>query len=59
MTQLLKSKEAAKRLCISERTLWTLMNEGKIPAIKMNRCIRYDPKDLDAFIESARINAGK
>lgn len=54
MSRLLKSKEAAKYLCISERTLWNLQNSGKIKAVRMGRLIRFDPIDLDEFIEQAK-----
>jgi excisionase family DNA binding protein len=49
---LLTQMEAAAALAISERTLWGLTApRGEIPAIKIGRCVRYDPKDLAAWIE--------
>ncbi|MCD6175670.1 MAG: helix-turn-helix domain-containing protein [Planctomycetes bacterium] len=54
MSRLLKSKEAANYLCISERTLWNLQNIGKIKTVRMGRLIRFDPIDLDEFIEQAK-----
>ncbi len=55
MGRLLKSKQAAEYLCISERTLWNLQNEGKIKVVRMGRLIRFDPEDLNEFIERAKV----
>lgn len=52
--RLMKCRDAAKYLCISERTLWTLQDEGKVRAVKMGRLIRYDQADLDLFIEQCK-----
>jgi excisionase family DNA binding protein len=51
---LLLTRQAAKLLNISERTLWTLTNEGKIPCVRVGRSVRYDPNDLRAWIASAK-----
>ena len=56
ITRLLKSRQAAKYLCISEKTLWNLQAGGKIKAVRMGRLIRYDPVDLDEFIEKSKTN---
>ena len=49
--RLLTSKEAAAYLCLSEKTLWNLEQQKKIVAVRMNRLVRYDPEDLDEFIQ--------
>ena len=54
MSKLLKSRDAAEYLCISERTLWNLQKELKIRSVRMGRLIRFDPADLDEFIEKAK-----
>lgn len=51
---LLTARQAAKALSISERTLYTLTKTGEIPAIKVGRLVRYDPRDLDAWIHRAK-----
>jgi excisionase family DNA binding protein len=52
---LLTARQAAKVLCISERTLWGLTKSGDIPAVRFGgRNVRYDPRDLDAWIQSAK-----
>ncbi len=48
---LLRSDEAAKLLAISPRTLWSLADEGEIPVVRIGRSVRYDPADLQDYIE--------
>jgi excisionase family DNA binding protein len=52
--QLLKPREAAELLRVSERTLRRLQCENQIPFIRLGRCIRYDKADLVAFVESLK-----
>ena len=52
---LLTARQAAKSLSISERTLWGLTKAGEIPAVRFGgRNVRYDPRDLDAWIQRAK-----
>jgi excisionase family DNA binding protein len=51
---LLKPREAAKALSISERTLWELTDHGKIPHVRIGRAVRYDPRDLQAWIDAQK-----
>ncbi len=51
---LLTPREAAKRLGICEKTLWTLTNRGRMRSVKIGRSVRYDPADLNQWIESAK-----
>jgi excisionase family DNA binding protein len=51
---LLTGRQAARLLSISERTLFTLTQEGQIPAVRFGRSVRYDPGDLRRWIESAK-----
>ena len=52
--KLMKTKEAAAYLAISERTLWTLTQEGQIPAVRIKRSVRYDPHDLFTYVREAK-----
>ncbi len=52
--RLLKTKEAAKFLALSEKTLWNLTNAGEIRAVRMGRLVRYDPADLEEFVEKSK-----
>lgn len=55
----LSSKEAARRLGITQRTLYRLIDEGQLPAYKLGRVIRLQQAEVDAFIEAARIRPGE
>jgi len=48
---LLTCREASEALGISVRTLWALTKCGEISCIRIGRAVRYDPRDLLAFIE--------
>lgn len=54
----LSTKEAARRLGITNRTLYRLIDEGKVTAYKFGRVIRMQETDIAAFIDSARISPG-
>lgn len=51
---LLTGRDAARALSVCEKTLWTLTQRGEIPCIKIGRAVRYDPRDLDAWIQRAK-----
>ena len=51
---LLTVAEAAKALAISPRTLWTLTKRGDIQSVKIGRAVRYDPRDLHAWIDARK-----
>jgi excisionase family DNA binding protein len=53
--KLLSIRDAAKALAISERTLYTLTQEGRIKAVRISsRAVRYDMRDLSLFIETMK-----
>jgi excisionase family DNA binding protein len=54
----LSTQEAARRLGITPRTLYRLVDEGSVPAYKMGRVIRLKLADVDAFMEASRIQPG-
>ena len=52
---LLKSKQAAEYLAISERQLQYLSQRQELAVIEMGKaCIRYDRADLDDYIDRRR-----
>lgn len=52
---LLSVREAAKMLAISERTLWSITApRGPLPCVRIGRSVRYDLRDLRAFINSRK-----
>lgn len=54
----LSTADAADRLGINTRTLYRLIDAGEIAAYKFGRVIRVQGRDVEAFIESARVKPG-
>ena len=54
----LSTKEAARRLGITTRTLYRLIDSGQIPAYKFGRVIRLQESEVHEFIDAARIEPG-
>ena len=52
---LLTYKLAADWLGCSERSVFTLVKTGQLPAVRFGGLVRIDPTDLDAFIERAKV----
>jgi excisionase family DNA binding protein len=46
--------EAAAYLSCSARTVWQLVKDGEIPAVKFGTSVRIDRSDLDTFIEQQK-----
>jgi excisionase family DNA binding protein len=57
MALLLKSRDAALALAISERKLWELTKKKEIPTVRIGRAVRYSPVDLEAWIDRQRKKA--
>ena len=52
---LLTAREAAVALRVSERTLWSLTApRGTIPAVRINRSVRYAVDDLRRWIDAQK-----
>ncbi|HZL33895.1 MAG TPA: helix-turn-helix domain-containing protein [Tepidisphaeraceae bacterium] len=51
---ILDRKEAAAFLRCSDRKLWGLTNDGTVKCIKIGYSVRYDRRDLMAYIDSLR-----
>jgi len=54
----LSTADAADRLGINTRTLYRLIDAGEIAAYKFGRVIRVQGKDVEAFVEGARVKPG-
>lgn len=54
----LSTADAAKALGITPRTLYRFIDQGELAAYRFGRVIRVKRADIDAFIESARIEPG-
>ena len=51
---LLTAQQAAQFLAVSERTIWNLVKDGRLPAVRFGRILRIDRADLDAFIQACK-----
>jgi excisionase family DNA binding protein len=56
---LLTRAEAADYLGVTERQIWRLLNRRDIPKIKVGGLVRIHLADLEAYIESRRVEAGQ
>ena len=52
--RLMDAKKASRYLAISERKLWGMTKSNIIPVVRLGRAVRYDKRDLDAFILQAK-----
>ena len=51
----LSPRDAARALIMSEKGLWNLTQpRGPIPAAKIGRLVRYDIRDLLAFLDAMK-----
>jgi excisionase family DNA binding protein len=50
--------EAARRLGVTVRTLYRLIDESELPAYKFGRVIRLQEAEVEAFIKASRITPG-
>lgn len=57
-TEWLSTQAAAKRLGVTPRTLYRFIDQGELPAYRMGRVIRLRTSEVDAYIESTRIQPG-
>ena len=51
---LLTYQDAARRLAVSDRTVWSLVKRGELPVVKIGAAVRIDPADLLAYIAAQK-----
>ena len=52
---LLSSREAARLLSVSPRTLWACTKpRGELPSVRIGRSVRYHVADLERWIEKQK-----
>lgn len=54
----LSTAEGAKRLGITQRTLYRFIDAGDLPAYRFGRVIRLKQTDIDSYIDRCRIAPG-
>jgi excisionase family DNA binding protein len=52
--RLLTESEAARRLQVCAKTLYNARRRGELRYVRLGQCIRYDPADLEVFIEQQK-----
>jgi len=55
--KLLTYKAAGELLGVTERTVWNLVADGELPAVRFGRSVRIDPADLRWFIDKSKAPA--
>lgn len=50
--RLLRAREVAKILNVSQALAYRLMQMGEIPCVRIGTAVRVRPEDLDAYIEA-------
>ena len=48
-------KTLAEKLAVKPLTIYRLIADGKLPAMKIGRSIRFNPADIDTFLQTVRI----
>jgi excisionase family DNA binding protein len=54
---LLDVNQVAERLCVSPRFVRRLIDERRIPFYKLGKFVRFDPAEIDAWIDARRVQA--
>lgn len=59
-TELLTVAQVAERLSISQRAVWAMIADGRLPAIRLgHRATRIDAADVERLIAAARARSGR
>jgi excisionase family DNA binding protein len=56
---LLTQREAAEACALCEKSLYLAVKRGELRAVKIGRAVRYDPRDLAAWIDRHRTRANE
>jgi excisionase family DNA binding protein len=56
MPNLIDLPTLAERLGVNQRFIRRLVAERRIPYIKVGRLLRFDPTEIDAWIDEARVS---
>ena len=57
-TLLMTPAATSLALAISPRKLWSLTASGRIPSIRIDRCVRYSVDDIQLWIDQQKIGGG-
>ena len=48
-------KALAEKLAVVPLTIYRLVDQGKLPAVKIGKSIRFNPVAIDAFLVTVRV----
>jgi excisionase family DNA binding protein len=51
---LVSAKEVACRLGVDPHFVRALARDGRLPSVRVGRLVRFDPRDVEAFIKRNR-----
>ncbi len=51
---LLTYKEVAAQLRVCVKSVYSLVKRGELPAVRVGDLVRFDPRDVQEFIERGR-----
>lgn len=57
MDALLRARDVAERLSISASAVYRLAEIGDLPCVRIGAAVRFDPADVDRYIERHRSGA--
>lgn len=59
-TELLTVAQVAERLSLSQRAVWAMIADGRLPAIRLgHRATRVDAAEVEKLIEAARARSAR
>jgi excisionase family DNA binding protein len=59
MTRLFHTvKDLAARLQVKDKTIYAWVSQGKIPCVKVNGVIRFDPGDIESWLQHCHVPMG-
>ena len=49
-------KELAALLVVKPITIYRMVERGQLPAVRIGKSLRFDPADIEVFLDRIRIN---
>ncbi len=56
MQNLIRPDQLAEALGVAQGTIYAWCHRGKIPFLQLEKCIRFDPEEIAAWIKAKRRN---
>ena len=51
-------KDMAARLQVKDKTIYAWVSQGKIPCVKVNGVIRFDPGEIEHWLQHCHVSIG-